>query len=1324
MRFILLTLFLTLISNNVCSAESKALKLSDYETKILYDNWQAVKQRKLRLIPIPKKIQFKGKAVRLSGKLAIIIDAKTEQDKIALNEINSRVMELTGKKLPVYSSPQKGFYNIIIVNKQPNFFSKEQADSVKTVNSFCRKQAHAIKIVPGGIKLAGNSPIAMIYAAVTFRNLMEKTDKGALLYPANVTDWPDYPRRLLTGFYAPYHYLYREDPEKHLENMKKYINWALRLKCNMVFQQTFAPRHDKQTPFSNEPFTSENVMKSTRLSGLYMKDRGISTMSQVDVALGYKHDANNPEVKKMMLNPVHKKYYSWGRHDLHRKKAERMANVFSKIAYDNIFVHAVDSGGIIDPELWSKRDKITREKYKNNRVQADADMFNIYIDTFRKKGIASSMVVYPYSAVFFQQSYALKRLGLADTPGNRETVRKKLKSITDFMQSLNKKLPIDIPICIRESKRKEMRKFYSQYPGRPMFIYFEVIHSRFHVMPLLPQEINCLWSAYDRTRTQNDILWVNTFRKFHMQSAACGSEYSWNTKFPAWGDLDRDNTLKYNADALAVMAERAAVGIWGDKYGQTLKDIFSNMLSFYLAYDSERVINGLRSASGIVPMELLKNNYLATRKATKAMDKVWSELRHDKSSMNSLSYPLFITYYKMVKAADVYAGVNYYRQVAKEEAIKGNFKTAKQAIQDGRKYLSVASAAYRKTMQELKSEPELITFSQMGGWWHKSTSNFDINLLNPKFSTLGKRLDKVSADMIKIFERYNVPASFKDYLNKELHALKSSDEIVVDGKLSETSWKKIAPLEKFVNIKIISVPKTPSTIKIAYDKKNIYFAGEITQALLSQINAPKHPKKNYVSTESVEIYLQPKGHKGFYQFVIDSSGGLYTHRRDAEKGSQLGIDMDSKLAVHRDGDKWMFELSIPFKKLANAGKGWKMLVALNSVEKINNGKLQISTFASVDIKGKMFSATENYQTLKFINKTIPVAARAKLDIIKPAAKDKTHSTGSGTTVTFGASLETDKPLYDLTVTANFLGKDRKPIGAPMSLMTENYMPLIWKSTTLFSKQLSRGYKGVILEIVAKYKTYNGKQRIAKKYVVLGDVSYMLAGDSSYVAGNKSGTKAFAGQFYIEPKINGKALFDSDKGSIGFTVKPDFVVRDAKTNTKDCRVLLHCGPIKPKHPTSINSNCMNIMINRRYGKMYFSLTNRKYKKVTTIADISKWKKGEWKRFDFVWDFTTNPLVMKIYVDGKIESGKIINRHGKEAILFKTNQLIYPIQLEALSTGYWDFKGAMDQLFISRQPKFHKSWSKQDGLLFYFDDNLKGDSKEGSISGQIGIMSSAK
>jgi Glycosyl hydrolase family 20, domain 2 len=1318
----LLAVITAQVGNTASSQQVKALKLTTPETKVLYDNWQGLKQRQLRLIPVPKKIQFKGEPVNLNAKLAIIINVKTEQDKIAINEINSRVQELTGKQLPIFAAPKNGFFNIIIDNSPSNFFTQEQATTVTTVNPYSRKQAYGLKVVPAGIKLGGNSPLGMMYAAVTLRYLMEKSDGKALLYPANVTDWPDFPRRLLTGFLAPYHSQYRDDPEKHLAYIKKFADWAFRLKCTMVYHQTFHPYYAKQSPFYNGPMGSENIFKSSKLTGDYLKSRGISVLGSMDVALGYKQDSKNPEVKTMMLNPVHKKYYSWARHDMHQAKAEKLGNIYQKSGYDTIFVHAVDAGGINDPELWSKRDKLTRDRYQNNRVQADADMFNIYIDTLRSKNINTFLVVYPYSGEYLQEKSALKTLGLANTPGNRKTVNQKLDKIKKFMRTLNAKIPKNVPICIRESTQDNMRTFYQQYPGRPIQIYYEVEHEQRSIMPLLPVTISSFQSAYDPERKMNDILWMNMFRKFNEQSTVCGAEYSWNAKFPGWSDYDLGRALiNYDENILKVMAERAAVGLWGDKYGQLLKDVFAHQLSLALAFAPEKVIKTMRVDKPGSELSLLEHNFLAAEKAINAMDEVWRDLKHNKSAIDKFSYPIFITYYKMVKAAMVYAGVNFHRQLAYEAAVKGDFSAVTQIITDGQAFYKATKDEYVKTMLELKNEPELVKYSQLTGWWHTADVNLDSGLLNPDFPALLKKLDKVSQVKEKIFERYNVPENFKNYLNKQLPVVKTRENIVIDGNLTEQIWQQMMPLEKFVNIKMIVLPRNPVAINIAYDRNKIYFSGEIDQPLLTQITTKKHSTQNYAYTESVEIFLQPKGQQGFYQFVVDSSGGLYTCRKYGKKFLK-GSDLGTEFAVSRQHGKWRFELAIPFSKLGKPQAGWKVLIGLNSVEKIMNNKPQIATFASNNIKGKSFHNTGSYQQLNFVNKSVIAPAKVLIKIAETKTEGKTHAFGSGTLVSFALGLESSRPLYDLKITAKFLGKAQQPIGASLVVLNKNFMPLNWKSATQFSRQLSTFHKGVMLEIIAEYKTRNGKQAKTIKSIIIGDASTILSGKSSFDAGKNSGSKALSGTFYIEPKIADTNLFSAEKGAIGFTVKPADKVYDPKASRKDYQVLLHCAPMRPKYPTISNRNCMVIRVNRHWGKIYFAVANRKFERVSVEASVRNWKENQWQRFDFVWDFTQQPIIMQIYIDGKLKSRGITNKFQKPTTTFSATPLFYPIQWGAFNSGYDKFKGAVNQLYFSLLPQVLKSANDQNALIFNFAGNLNGTSKAGEITGQTGIMPS--
>lgn len=92
------------------------------QTKELHGNWRALNKRNLSLLPVPKKIEFIGKPVKIED-IAIVMKNKTEQGDIAVNEIISRIKELSGTIPGVYDQAQDDKVNIIIKNHFPNFFS-------------------------------------------------------------------------------------------------------------------------------------------------------------------------------------------------------------------------------------------------------------------------------------------------------------------------------------------------------------------------------------------------------------------------------------------------------------------------------------------------------------------------------------------------------------------------------------------------------------------------------------------------------------------------------------------------------------------------------------------------------------------------------------------------------------------------------------------------------------------------------------------------------------------------------------------------------------------------------------------------------------------------------------------------------------------------------------------------------------------------------------------------------------------------------------------------------------------------------------------------
>lgn len=1303
------------VKTSVASADPARM---DKETKELYDNWQELRKRHLRLIPVPKKIVFRGSPVELPGNVIIVLENKTKQGEIAANEIVSRVKELTGKSIPVKEKAQPEAYNIIIENKWPNFFSKDEAE-VKTKNPYCREQAYGIEPIENGIKLAGNSPVGMMYAAVTLRYLIGKDGDRIVLYPARVVDWPDYPRRMLASFFAAYHYKYRNDPQKYFAYMKSFMDWAFRLKINYIFRHTYTPYYRTQSPFNENLTVDEKTAESAKLVSGYLADRGIGAFDGTDVTLAYPADKDKPGVKEMLYNPVHKKWYSWARHDLHRKKAELMGNLYGKMGMSMINVHSIDGGGFRDPELWSERDKLTREKYGNDRAKANLDMLNIYIDAFKKKGMDTRLVIYPYSGLYVQEEFGLKKLGLPDTPENRKTVRKQIAKIKEVAKKLNDGLPKDIPICVREGRRKEVFDFYGMYSGRAMSYSFYPQEFNRDIMSLLPAELNTYWSGFSPDRKTNDIVKLAIGRKFAEQASVCSAEYAWNAKFPGWDELDRArNPVNYDQAVLDIMAERAAVGLWGDEAGQDLKDLFNGQLSFYMAYAPKETTANLNLKS-LLPF--LKNNYTAALKAEKAMDKVWAKVKKDKSIIDSFSYPLFVTYYKMLKAAVAYAAADYYVELGDSLARKGDMQGAEKAIETGKRKLEKAVSEYVKTMSEIKGEPELVSFSDLTGWWRRIPVHADSNLLNPDFKGLMKKFDELDKNKEAIFQRYNVPAWLDKFVKgKKLVAAKARNEIKIDGALNEEDWTNAAPVEHFIGYKALKMPPNPVVAKLLYDDKNIYLSGQITQPLLSRLSEKKDGKCDF--SECMEFFLLPdkKNTDNYFQFAVDSHGNVFSMKKEGS-----GVDLKkmrdwkcgAKAAAVRKGDKWSFELAVPFKSLGKGpGKDWLGMICYDGTETLNPRKTT-GAYSSNNVEGKGFHSPEKFQDIRFVKKGAVPATGLNIVCIDPSNEGKTHESGSGSMISFGVSIDSRRPLYDVELTARFLDKNGKPVGEDMILMKKKYLPLAWKSTAPFKKQLLEFYKGIRLELVAKYKTSDGKSEELKKEFIVGDKNYVLSKENAFVGGAKKNSKAISCPFFF----GADSLFSPQKGAMEFRFKPEFDVYNKFASRREIKVLFHSGPLRPGRPVSRNKSAMSIILVPRFGVINFQITNYEYDARNVNAYARDWRKGQWRRLRFVWDLTKESIKMEVYVDGKLASGKVLGKQGKplEAPM-RFKPFGYPLQFGCMNSGARATDGAFDDLYVSSEPRLPVD-AESSGVHFSFDDTLNGRKKDGSeIAAVKGVM----
>jgi hypothetical protein len=254
-----------------------------------------------------------------------------------------------------------------------------------------------------------------------------------------------------------------------------------------------------------------------------------------------------------------------------------------------------------------------------------------------------------------------------------------------------------------------------------------------------------------------------------------------------------------------------------------------------------------------------------------------------------------------------------------------------------------------------------------------------------------------------------------------------------------------------------------------------------------------------------------------------------------------------------------------------------------------------------------------------------------------------------------------------------------------------------------------------LELIASYKTSDGKKGEVKKEFIIGDKAAILSKDNAFVEGAKKNSKAISCPFFFD--VN--SLLSAQKGAMEFWFKPDFEVYEKTASRKYAKAIFHSGPMRPKHPISRNRDAMSIILVPRWGMINFQISNNVYEARNVNAYARDWEKGQWRRLGFVWDMATNPVKMEIYLDGKLVSGKVADKRGKKiSDPMKIKSIAYPFQFGCMNSGARNAEGAFDDLRISNDPNI-STLDKTSSVFFSFDDSLSGNTAGGGIKAYKGV-----
>jgi hypothetical protein len=1301
------------------------------EMRTLGQNWQALRQRHLRLLPVPKRLTFTSAPIVIAGagarETVIVLARKGGRGQLAADEIVSRVQELAPQvSLPVLSTPRPGAFNIVIENQWPNAFTRNpQAPPGAKLGD----QTYRITPAPDGLVLRGWGEQGMLYAAVTLRWLIEREGDRVLLHPAGVLDWPDFADRYVSSA-AIYMKKYADEPQKHLAYMKHVVDFYFRLKATALPLHTLST-YRMFSPFIDKPAFNANVLEAAKLVNDYALERGLTSFYTQTASLGLdSRDKDNPAVKEMTYDDSHGSYYSWARLDLHQKQAEQMAGFCRQTNTGGMYLHAPDGGGVQNPEYWNDRDRLTREKYGDDRAQADADMFGEYVKAFRKVDVRPLLVVYPYNGETVVVDSVLRSLGMADSPQQRAEAAALAKRITDWMAALNSRLPLDVPVCVREGPRLEMLSFYHGFPGRPMFIYYEVSHPLRSAQPLLCPEVATLATAYDPARREHDILWGNVYPvDFREATVVAALEYSWNTAFPGARSLSRgEEVFGWDRESLAVAAERAAVGLYGDEAGQYLKELYDANLSFFAAVNPRKATEQRNFRDYV---RLSEVTVTAADSAVHKMNALWAHLKQTgqdgRRSMGEFSYPHFVQMYGMTAAARVYAAVNLHLERAEAAIRQGNLDQGIREIAAARQALQERRGEYERTLAAIAGEPNLVLGMEPDYYRRWTQASDDWLLTRPDFAALSARVDAFSAKKEALFQESNVPGWFSAAMSGgSLTALRSADRLTVDGALGESVWKSAPPIEHFVAWKLMKHCPVGAAARLAYDSDCLYLGFEARQPLVGAIHEAKRGNRDYALTEQVELFLQPPGGQcPVFQIVVDTAGNVFTSKPGAA-AEETGADLGIRAASSRTATGWAAEVAVPFASL-NAGPGanWRAMVAYDCLTATE--PRQVEYFSCVFFDGKQFRTADLYPELAFAAEAQPPPTSAPgIAIEKAAMQVREHTTGAGSAISFVPRLESRRPLYDVSLVAR-LEDARKKTVWEQAIHAAPFTPLLWTPSSPVQVQLGTVFPALRLTVTVRYSTLDSGPQTGQATTLLGDPSKMLSAADLYAPGPPPGSFGLAAPCWFDVATPPGACFSFARGTVEFWLKPQWSPR---SETDDAHVLFHCGMLRPEAPRADNRNSLVLYHEPKYGNLYLALANDAFDRRQTYANIDSWKPGEWHHLACVWDVATEGGArMDLYCDGAVISGKnglLDKGFNKPANpLLPVLSAVFPAEVGAMNSGeqpaqavICDLKLSPEVLYTDRfTPPQPPDELRRDGMLFRFDKSLTGNYRLRGGAGEI-------
>ena len=263
--------------------------------------------------------------------------------------------------------------------------------------------------------------------------------------------------------------------------------------------------------------------------------------------------------------------------------------------------------------------------------------------------------------------------------------------------------------------------------------------------------------------------------------------------------------------------------------------------------------------------------------------------------------------------------------------------------------------------------------------------------------------------------------------------LSAADKIMLDGKLDETFWQRVAPIKDFYEYRPRDAieAKFRSEVRVVYDQNALYFGLTAFDPDPSKIDAPLVRRDQvFGSQDFFALHIDPIGTRKFAQiFRVSASGSIGDGLYNEDSGNEdFSPDFEWETQAQRTATGWTAEVKIPFSTLrysSPAAENWSIVIVRGA------GRDQVYRFANAQIPRDQNCFMCYAQTLSGM-KDLPRGRELTVtpQLTLRRASDKTNGVGNVSKSDFIPSLDVKfRPRADLVFDATinpdfFTGRTR------------------------------------------------------------------------------------------------------------------------------------------------------------------------------------------------------------------------------------------------------------------------------------------------------------